>query len=374
LPDSYSNFRATLNLFYDYSSQHVGHGGDNISKLQRITEDWNEFGIDWYNQPSVSEVNTVLIPASTNTYQDYPNIDVTDLVADMYENPTNSFGLRLSLLEESIYRSMILASSDHPDESIRPYLVISYDTCSMPVGTYNFEISNLNCQFYYNDPSVTSWQWDFGNGYGSVIQNPSYNFNEAGTYFVCLEIENTCGSITICDSVVVCDELIPTFTYVMEGLNVNFTNQTSNSDNFEFYWDFGNGFFSYLENPEFEFNYPGDYLVCLSVTNNCTTEIFCDTISVIVSNSLLGANKLLSVESFIGLFPNPAKNEVVIRNSGIEISKIEIFNSLGIFSDKVITGDFQNDYRLSLQNKVSGLYLVVFYTEFGTVTKKLVVL
>jgi len=69
LPEQCTNFRAELSLYYDYSSQHVGHGGDNICKLERVTEEWSEYGIDWYIQPSVTNQNAVYLSASATSDQ-----------------------------------------------------------------------------------------------------------------------------------------------------------------------------------------------------------------------------------------------------------------------------------------------------------------
>jgi len=368
LPAIYSNLQITLNLFYDYSSQHEGHGGDNGCKLERITEDWTENGVDWYNQPAVSQEHSIFLPASETSYQDYPDIDVTQLVLDMYENPVHSFGFRMSLIEESIYRSMILASSDHPDESIRPSLVVRYDTCSMPVDFYTYQTDSLHCQFFYSDPSVTTWQWNFGNGYGSVLQNPAYNFIEAGTYFVCLEVENSCGTATICDSVVVCENLVPEYTYEIEDLNVSFYNHTI--DALTYFWDFGNGFFSFLENPEFRYNYPGDYYVCLTVSNLCTTSIICDTIRVDFSSGMNSS----SWDKNIGIFPIPAHDELFIKSDDNTIRQIELYNSLGILIERIIPESFQNNYRISLQGNTRGIYLIKMFTEKGNISRRLIIM
>lgn len=45
--------------------------------------------------------------------------------------------------------------------------------------------------------SITSWQWDFGDGQTSTAQNPSYSYVAMGTYTVCLTVTNaTCDSTT----------------------------------------------------------------------------------------------------------------------------------------------------------------------------------
>jgi len=368
LPKTYSNFKATLNFYYNYSSHHVGHGGDNACKLERIVEDWTETGVLWYDQPAVTAENAVILPASVEEDQDYPNIDVTQLVTDMYNNPRNSFGFRLSLVEESIMRSMIFASSDHIDESIRPSLVISYDTCDLPVGNYTYQTDNLFCQFNYEDSTVNSWMWDFGNGYGSTLQNPPYYFNEPGAYYVCLEVNNSCGSRTICDSIIVCDELIPQFIYTIDELNVNFSNLTTNG--LEFFWDFGNGFFSYLENPEFQYERPGEYVVCLTVTNECTSATVCDTISGLKS---YGIASYEGDNLYVEVYPNPASGEVSFQVKEMQIRKIEIYNNLGIFMESITPADSQDIYRLSLQGKEAGLYMIRVYTDHGVTTSKFIV-
>lgn len=369
LPEDYTNFKAELNLWYDYSSQHVGHGGDNGCKLERVTGEWSENEVDWYNQPSVTNLHAVYLDSSLTNNQSYPEIDVTQLIKDMYEDPGNSFGLRLSLIEESIYRSMILASSDHPDEMIRPSLIISYDTCYLPEKSFSYETNNFNCQFYYDDPSVTSWLWDFGNGYGSVIQNPSYYYIESGTYNVCLQVENSCGTRIICDSIVICDELIPAFTFTIENMNVEFTNQTIGGR--QYYWDFGNGFFSTLENTEFQYENAGEYQVCLFATNRCRTESYCNLVQIYKSQLNIDSNDW---SEKILIYPNPARDEFYVKTGQVAINKLEIYNLQGVLVETTNFDQMKDDYRLSLRDKSAGLYFIKIFSDNGTLSRKLIVL
>jgi PKD repeat protein len=368
LPESYTNFKAFLNFYYDYSSPHVGHGGDNESKLERITSAWTDYDIDWDNQPTVSTENAVILPTSETSYQDYPDIDVTQLLLDMYEYPLNSFGFRLSLVEEDIYRSMIFASSNHPDEIIRPSLVIRYDTCVGPSNSFTYQSDNLHCQFYYNDSSVTSWSWDFGNGFNSELQNPDFNYEVAGSYLVCLTVQNNCDSVKACDSIKVCTEPDPGFSFVIDSLNVRFTNLSSNC--LEYYWDFGNGYFSTQENPVFQFDEPGEYIVCLSVENECNSSAVCDTVLITSSSGINFTNS----NSAVWLYPNPGHKEIFLGSDNVKIYQIEFYNSIGLVTYCIRPENFQNNYRISLQDKVPGLYLVRFNTDHGTIIKRLIIL
>ena len=368
IPDSCTNFSAVLNLYYNYSSSHVGHGGDNRCKIERVIEKWDEDYVNWFSQPAVSPKNIVYLEASESENQNYTDIDVTSLVLDMYANPQESFGFRLSLMEEYIYRSMIFASSDHPDKSIRPSLIIKYGTCTPPNPEFKFNVDELNCRFSYADTSVTKWRWDFGNGYGSYLQNPEYTFNESGTYVVCLEVENSCAMITICDTVVVCEKIIPEFSYVVDGLHVDFVNETTGG--YGYFWDFGNGFYSYLENPQFEYYESGAYLICLSITYDCGVSTACDSILVDAKSSL-GINSF-NPGKIVKLYPMPAKDQLFI-DTDYSISEIEIFNAQGLLQDKIITSGSSGDYQLSLQGLNSGLYLLLLHTEEGVLTRKLII-
>ncbi len=375
LPAEMHNFKATLNFYYNYSSSHVGHGGDNSVKLERIIENWSENDIMWYYQPAVTSQNAVILPASTSENQDYPNIDVTQLICDMYAYPESSFGIRMSLLDESIYRSMIFASSDHEDEDIRPSLIISYDTCEMPSDHFNYEVQGLFCHFSYEDSPTTSWNWNFGNGYGSTLLNPSYFFNDPGTFDVCLTVVNNCDTLTFCQSVTICEELVPAFSFTIEDMNVNFTNQTI--DGLEYFWDFGNGFYSYLENPEFQFEYPGEYLVCLSVTDLCGTAMICDTVIILEEDENqtgeLGTDFFDSNSPTINVYPNPASEFVIIKSTSVLISRIDIYNSMGVFVKSYNVDGASNNYRLSLQSINSGFYFLRISTDTSVITKRLVI-
>lgn len=102
------------------------HAGNNSGWLQRITSSWTENTVTWGNQPSTTSNNQVSLAESTLEFQDYRNIDVTDLVRDMREDPANSFGFMLMLKSESIFRRMSFASSDYFNETKHPRLEICY--------------------------------------------------------------------------------------------------------------------------------------------------------------------------------------------------------------------------------------------------------
>jgi len=144
---------ASLSL-YAYNSvgnqTHSTLSGSNASTLQRVTSNWAENSVTWNTQPTTTALNQVTLAASTSTNQNYTNIDVTNLVVDMQNNPSSSFGFMLKLITEQYYRKMVFASSDNLDANLHPKLEICYTT---GVGIKEITKTNLQLEIYPNPAS-----------------------------------------------------------------------------------------------------------------------------------------------------------------------------------------------------------------------------
>jgi hypothetical protein len=120
---------AELSLFYKNSPGNGDHStlsGSNAAWLERITGTWTESTVTWDNQPATTVIDQVALPASTTNTQDYTEIDITAIVKSWVEDPDTNFGLMLRLQNETAYRQLSFASSDHTEEAKRPKLVIKY--------------------------------------------------------------------------------------------------------------------------------------------------------------------------------------------------------------------------------------------------------
>lgn len=121
---------ATLYLYHDPISVDLGHSqlsGSNAGRIERVTSDWEET-VSWGIKPTSDDTKSVPVPASTSEDQDYA-IDLTSLVQASVNDPENSFGYVLKINATSPYRSLVFASSEHPDASLHPRLVV---TCVVP--------------------------------------------------------------------------------------------------------------------------------------------------------------------------------------------------------------------------------------------------
>ncbi|MBL4578675.1 MAG: PKD domain-containing protein, partial [Flavobacteriales bacterium] len=125
----------------------------------------------------------------------------------------------------------------------------------------------------------TSWSWDFGNGNGSVLQNPSAVYTNPGTYTVELKISNGNGSdsLTLVDFIVVFETPTANFTGDTANgcsLTIQLTDSSSQGSSpiTSWYWDFGDGNISTNSNPVHTYSTSGTYYTSLTVTNTngCT--------------------------------------------------------------------------------------------------------
>lgn len=130
IPDGATINSAYLSLYaWDSNGglgQHSTLSGSNDCWLRRIISPWDESTVTWNNQPATTTTNQVTLAESTIPSQDYLNIDATDMVRDMINNPSTSFGFLIRLQDESYYRQLNFASSDHMDKALHPKLVVSY--------------------------------------------------------------------------------------------------------------------------------------------------------------------------------------------------------------------------------------------------------
>ncbi len=122
------------------------------------------------------------------------------------------------------------------------------------------------------------YRWDFGDGQTSTQANPVHAYTAAGTYTIRLLVadQNACT-----DSVVQVDYVTiiqPEARFLMSDsvgncppLIVHFTDQSVNAQSIR--WDFGDSTYSSEPNPLHFYNYPGIYIVKLTVTGlgGCTS-------------------------------------------------------------------------------------------------------
>ena len=142
--------------------------------------------------------------------------------------------------------------------------------------------------------SIVSWQWDFGDGAGSSLQDPAHEYTEVGPFDVTLIVSDGILSDTLVKENFVTTQagIQADFTgYPLSGLTphtVMFEPHITGAAN-EYLRDFGDGEYSDLPNPIHTYQSAGLYDVSLSVWMNLGG---CDQTDMIVRHDYVYASDL----------------------------------------------------------------------------------
>lgn len=150
---------------------------------------------------------------------------------------------------------------------------------------------NFAPQVTSNSP-VVSYQWNFGNGNTSTLQNPSTIYTTTGLYVPTLIVTNADGcvdSVSYSGNIEIGQTLNPSFSAIplVQCINqqVAFTNLTAGvSAQTTYLWEFGDGQTSGLQNPNHAYTDTGFYDISLTVINQgCrSTLTFIEYIQIVV--------------------------------------------------------------------------------------------
>lgn len=140
LPDNAIIESAKLSLFFNpdnLDGRGYGHYGDvatNFS-ISRITENWDEKTVTWNTRPAEDPATRISLSGHTLIDQNYPDIDVTELIRQMFTGENNGFYMQMDANQR--YQMLKFCTSDHPDPELHPRLVITYSSVSC--GTFRID-------------------------------------------------------------------------------------------------------------------------------------------------------------------------------------------------------------------------------------------
>lgn len=178
-----------------------------------------------------------------------------------------------------------------------------------PVPAFNFTEVCFGNTSTFTDGStavggVVGWDWIFGDGQTSTSQNPTHNYNTAGTYAVSLiaTSQNGCKD-TLTQNVNVHFLPVPAFTSPNPCLNggTDFTDQSTvnGSTVTGWQWSFGDGQSDTVQNPTNVYPAAGSYSVTLVVSSafGCVDSITQNT-NVLPGPNAAFATSATSVNQF----------------------------------------------------------------------------
>jgi len=222
--------------------------------------------------------------------------------------------------------------------------------------------------------AITSWEWDFGDGNTSSIQNPNHTYNSPGDFTVSLTVsdgtmedtETKTNYISVSPVGAPIANFSASPIWGSGTLSTQFTDESvpGSYPIASWSWDFGDGGSSSSQNPTYTYSNPGTYTVSLTVSDGdlSDTETKVDYIHVYELLSVnAGSDQALEVglsTQLDGSYSGGSGN-VEISWEGVEntipISNPNILNpSVGPFLDidayyfslsveDLITGEAQSD-------------------------------
>jgi len=166
-----------------------------------------------------------------------------------------------------------------------------------PVAAFSVEpaVGTVPLTVQFTDQSTNNpvvWVWVFGDGSvssGQNNQNPVHTYNEPGVYTVKLWVQNDGGydDEEIPGAVTVVTTPVASFygepTEGTAPLLVQFTD-TSDGNPKKWLWQFGDGSYSFQQNPYHLYKNPGIYTVKLTVTNSAGSDTVTMTDYIVVTS------------------------------------------------------------------------------------------
>lgn len=188
------------------------------------------------------------------------------------ENPAHTYS------STGTYSVTLIATNSAGSNSLTKtdYIIVS---SGAPVASFSvndtYGVAPLSVLF--TDTSIntpTAWYWTFGDGNVSSEQDPEHTYAFNGTFTVTLIAINSAGSNVTSESdyiTVYADEPVASFTvndtYGTAPLSVQF-NDTSTNYPTSWYWEFGDGYYSYVQNPVHTYSSAGTYTITFECSNS----------------------------------------------------------------------------------------------------------
>ena len=195
--------------------------------------------------------------------------------------------------------------------------------------------------------SPTSWQWNFGDGATSIVQNPSHTYATVSSFTVTLTVSNGTGSNSSSRTVNILPSstLVASFIYSpaapVMGQAVQFTDTSTGSPT-SWQWDFGDSLASTVQSPRHTYTAIGSYLVTLTIRTGSNLNSTNQTVSVGRSNAIPAASPSLVDVSTAIAAANAGDTIVVPAGSATWSSSLNVTKGISIIGagigNTIITG------------------------------------
>jgi PKD repeat protein len=203
-----------------------------------------------------------------------------------------------------------------------------------------------------SEGDIHFWTWEFGDGITQTITYPNnpnvfHTYATPGFYTACLYIQgpdscysSICKIVAVGDSVPDCQaqfSYFPEPSITNTGNTIHFLDMSLGNPT-QWFWNFGDGTSSNLQNPIHTYGAPGTYYVCLTISGPSCQSVWCADVEVGQSNNCVSyftySNIGLAV-NFEGHLLNPTGGtyywDFGDNQVGIGQNVIHSYNAPGIY-------------------------------------------
>jgi PKD repeat protein len=292
LGDGNTNTGQTITHQYSNSGTYTvllvvtDNDGNTASTTQSISVGENESPVaSFIYSPTNPAINEEIYFNASDSYD--PDGTIISYEWDFGDNSTDSGSTVTHQYSSSGTYTVHLRVTDNSGNTGSTTKDVTVSTSQSPTAVFIYSPSNpeVGENVYFNasestdpDGTITSYQWDFGDGsLGSGI-TITHSFSDSGTYTVILTVTDDKGNqANVSKTVTVSENSAPTasFVYSPSKPKVNETvyfNASASSDpdgtidNYE--WDFGDGSKGSTVSSSHQYTTSGTYTVVLVVTDN----------------------------------------------------------------------------------------------------------
>ncbi|MBE9469518.1 MAG: PKD domain-containing protein [Bacteroidetes bacterium] len=286
----------------------------------------------------------------------------------------------------SIYDSI----SGELDEACKNVIVVdtSQVTCN---ADYSYYINGLDVSFTDNSQgNISNYLWDFGDGAYSYSKNPSHYYYKQDYYPVTLSIyDDASGCMDEFTKVLMVVDSTQAachaqFTYGLNNKQVSFSN-TSKGKITNYLWDFGDGSYSYEENPTHDYQYSNYYPVVLSIYDSisgCMDEFYKVVVVVDTTQAMCSANYESHSKGDTVFFTNTSEGNITDYfwdfddgEYSYDIDPTHVYNNSGYYLVSLTSYDAESNCLSNYSNVIFVIDTTQencnarfnFYTEGNTV-------
>lgn len=202
-------------------------------------------------------------------------------------NPTHSYPAFVNTYPVSLIVEAANGCTDTVNKNIKVNNIPSASFIYTPVNACENNVVAFTDLSSVAGDTINRWLWSFGDGFNDTVQHPTHVFDSAATYTVSLNVYSptSCGT-SISQNIAVIESPVAVFSYtpVCIGSQTQFSDLStapSGSTVTGYFWDFGDGDTSTVQNPTHTYANPGNFQVILTIETNfgCTDQ---DTMTVTV--------------------------------------------------------------------------------------------